>query len=77
LTHHKNVTILVTSKKEQRSYEQEEYITLPEYRESGLVETDISKVMEWAWKLKSERSCLRAEPVVSFGTSPVIEDRIS
>jgi hypothetical protein len=38
------------------------------------VETDVSAVMEWAWKLKSERS---AELVVSFGTSPVIEDRIS
>jgi hypothetical protein len=34
--------------------------------------------MEWAWKLKSERSCLIApELLVSFGTSPVIEDRIS
>jgi len=44
--------------KNSESYEQEEYIALRGRRESGMVETDTSAVMEWAWKLKSERLCV-------------------
>ena len=58
LTSKANPIILAIDKKNMDSYEQEEYIALHGHRESEMVKTRSSAVMEWACKLKSKRSAL-------------------